>query len=714
MRYPGGLIANSPITAAYPSGVWTHAQTQPYAAQNVWMRDQFWPNTTLLLQGNGTNGAQNNTFLDSSTNNFTITRNGNTTQGSFTPYEANGYWSNYFDGNGDFLSIADNAAFTLGSGDWTIEAWVFTGASATQKVVAGQIDSGGTTLSLSFQLDMSSTDYPRVIIASGTTLYIATSSSTLPKNQWVHLAGVRDGNTMRIYVNGVQTGTQGVTGVTVNDSSSNVGIGRHGQYAGLDWDGYISNLRLVKGTCVYPSGTTFIPSAAPLTAITNTSLLTCQSNRFIDNSTNAFALTVNGTPSVQAFQPFPGATTWSGSVLGGSGYFDGTGDYLSDIGTTSSFNFMHNSSALWTWECWAYIPSPSTDQYFIDNTNGTSNQIGLYLGIESSKLIFSITRGGSGTLVASGLSTDNVPANQWVHLAITYDQSLGSSNGKFYINGVASGTANKTANAPSSSNASNAMRVACFGSGAGGFITGYISNMRISNSVVYASAFTPPTSPVTGGALLLNFTNAGIFDSAMMNNLETVGNAQVSTSVVKYGTGSMAFDGSGDRLVGVNTPNLNFGSGAWTVEFWIYATDQVIGPLVNQCSQASSAGWGIWAYNGGGGTNRRLTVFLNGASFSLVTGADAWPSNTWTHIAVVKSGTNLTVYSNGVNVASSTSAPATLTDTTAPPMVGATVSGVNWGSSYAFAGYLDDLRITKGAARYIGNFTPPVARMPQQ
>jgi hypothetical protein len=244
---------------------------------------------------------------------------------------------------------------------------------------------------------------------------------------------------------------------------------------------------------------------------------------------------------------------------------------------------------------------------------------------------------------------------------------------------------------------------------------GWISDYRLVSGS--AQSATPPTSPATaisGTNTLLNFTNAGIFDSAMMNNLETVGNAQVSTSVVKYGTGSMAFDGSGDRLVGVNTPNLNFGSGAWTVEFWIYATDQGTGPIVNQCSQASSAGWGIWAYNGASGTNRRLTVFLNGASFSLVTGADAWPSNTWTHIAVVKSGTNLTVYSNGVNVASSTSAPATLTDTTAPPMVGATVSGVNWGASYDFAGYLDDLRITKGAARYIGNFTPPVARMPGQ
>jgi hypothetical protein len=60
--------------------------------------------TTLLLHGDGTNGAQNNTFLDSSTNTFTITRNGNTTQGTFSPFSLpNGEWSNYFDGSGDYL-----------------------------------------------------------------------------------------------------------------------------------------------------------------------------------------------------------------------------------------------------------------------------------------------------------------------------------------------------------------------------------------------------------------------------------------------------------------------------------------------------------------------------------------------------------------------------------------------------------------------------------
>jgi hypothetical protein len=61
--------------------------------------DPFFNQTTLLLHGDGTNGAQNNTFLDSSSNTFTITRNGNTTQGTFSPFSLpNGEFSNFFDG----------------------------------------------------------------------------------------------------------------------------------------------------------------------------------------------------------------------------------------------------------------------------------------------------------------------------------------------------------------------------------------------------------------------------------------------------------------------------------------------------------------------------------------------------------------------------------------------------------------------------------------
>ena len=95
--------------------------------------DPYFYYNTLLLPGNGTNGGQNNTFLDSSSNNFTITRNGNTTQGTFSPFSQTG-WSNYFDGSGDSLSLS-STALNLGSNNFTVEAWVYTNATGEQCVV---------------------------------------------------------------------------------------------------------------------------------------------------------------------------------------------------------------------------------------------------------------------------------------------------------------------------------------------------------------------------------------------------------------------------------------------------------------------------------------------------------------------------------------------------------------------------------------------------
>ena len=101
-----------------------------------------------------------------------------------------------------------------------------------------------------------------------------------------------------------------------------------------------------------------------------------------------------------------------------------------------------------------------------------------------------------------------------------------------------------------------------------------MANIRlVIGTAVYTANFTPPTAPLTAISntqLLLNFTNAGILDNAADADYETVGNAQISTSVKKYGTGSMLFDGTGDYLTTPYSQSINFGTGDFTIEGWFY------------------------------------------------------------------------------------------------------------------------------------------------
>ena len=653
--------------------------------------DPFFNYVTLLLPGNGTNGAQNNTFVDSSTNAFTITRNGNTTQGTFSPFSQTG-WGAYFDGNLDYLS-----GFTQQNlSDFTCECWFYRG----EDVTGYHIIFGGPSSSGAGNCQLFVNNSGAVGAALNGAAAFSPTGTAVTKNQWNHIAYVRSGSTLSVFVNGSRIVTASNSAQLQVAYISYLGGQAGGAY---EVRGYLSDVRIANAAIYDPSLTTLTVPTAPLTAVSGTQLLTLQSNRFVDNSANAYTVTPNGNTSIQAFSPFNPTAAWSAATNGGSGYFDGSGDYLSGIGTTSSFNFMHDSSALWTFECWVYLPSPSTNQYILDNCDGSTAQIGVLIGVESSKLYFAINRGASGTSVASGSSTDNVPANQWVHIAITYDQSLGSSNGKFYINGVASGTVNKTANAPSGSNASNAMRVGAFASGSGP-VTGYLSNLRISNSIVYSSAFTPPTSPVTGGSLLLNYTNAGIYDATSKNDLETVGNAQISTTQSKFGGSSMYFDGTGDRLITRDSPITRIGTAPFTIEAWIYPTNVSPASNFTIIAKGTSSAAGTWQFDITSASKLRFQYDAAGA----ITSSASLTANVWTHVVVVREGTgsNQTkLYINGSN--DGTGTISSDLNTTAIVKI-----GQNRDSTTDYPGYIQDLRLTNGIARYTTGFTPPTAAFP--
>jgi hypothetical protein len=575
--------------------------------------DPFFNQTTLLLHGDGTNGAQNNTFLDSSTNNFTITRNGNTTQGTFSPFSLpNGEFSNFFDGSGDYLTTPSNAALsdTLLASDFTIETWLYLMAAP----------SDGASI-------------------------------------WTNSVSESDGFSTSYIYNNLSIGT-GKAGVNEFVSSANV-------------------LTL---------------NTAPLTAISNTQLLTCQSNRFVDNSTNNFAITVAGNTSVQPFSPFLPSAAYSTSVNGGSGYFDGSGDYLEQVNTASSA--LDVSSGDWTVQVWIYPTAPGNDYatVFSLGTTVDSQTNAWSLHMNSNYQMFILISGSGGSINASANTA--VGPFAWNHVAL----SRASGTTTMYVNGVSVGT---TATAmPSTQYASI---------GGYSFYTdkntfpGYISGVQLlkGTSINFASVGVPtaPPTAIANTSLLCNFTNAGIFDNTGKNNLETVADAQIDTSVKKYGTGSMEFDGTGDYLLLPSSPNLVLGTGDFTVEWWMYNTDLVSQPIMAFGSYIT----GLDIRLSDTGANQLGCYLVNTWYYGTFTN-----TNQWSHCAIVRSSGTLYIFVNGSSILTQASVTSNIADSYLK------IGGLNAGGATrsTFLGYIDDLRVTKGVARYTTTFTPPTEAFP--
>jgi len=249
---------------------------------------------------------------------------------------------------------------------------------------------------------------------------------------------------------------------------------------------------------------------------------------------------------------------------------------------------------------------------------------------------------------------------------------------------------------------------------AGTYLNGWMSNLRVvKNSAVYTSAFTPSTTPltaVTNTSLLLNYTNPAILDNAMMNNLETVGNAVVSTSVKKYGSASMYFDGSSPYGYLKGNANLSqnvaFGTGDFTVECWVYLTTTASDSTIMDTRPGSnSANYFLFYLWTNGGAQQPTIAWYSPTSYVLSTGTVS--SGTWTHIAVSRASGTIRSFKDGV-LQQSASDTRSYANPGAPyPYIGAAYGvGVD-----SFKGYIDDFRITK-YARYTATFTVPDQAFP--
>ena len=672
--------------------------------------DPYIKYTTLLLQGEGTNGAQNNTFLDSSTNAFSITRNGNATQGTFTPYGSN--WSNYFNGSDAYWKQSSSTNYTFGTSDFTIELWININSTSTQmrRIIGVGYGANGGSHGCTWDIRYLGTESPTGQIMfgrydGGTETNFTTSGATITVGTWTHIAISRTGGNLRIFVDGVAyysaANSTNYTAITYGSNTEFwAGLGYYGPPAGLTgpryFGGYFSNIRIINGTGIYSS--TFTPSTTPLTAVTNTQLIAAQSNRFLDTSTNAQAITPSGSPSVQRFSPFSPTTAYSTSVIGGSAYFDGTGDYL-----TAPSNVNLSSTLLasnFTIECWIYVISlPNAPTIWTNSVSNSDGFSGSY--VQTNGTI------GTGKYGVNEFNTTNtIKLNTWTHFALVRN----SGTLYVYLNGVQDPTTG-AASTYLNTSATKPMQIGSSNQNTPAALHGYISDLRVVSSALYTASFTVNTTPLTavsGTNLLLSATNAGILDNAEMNNLETVGNAQISTSVKKYGSGSMYFDGVSPYSYLKGNANLSqgvaFGTGDFTVECWVYltttASDSVI---IDTRPGANTANYFLFYLWTNGGAQQPTIAWYSPTNYKLSTGGSV-SANTWTHIAVTRSSGNIRSFKDGI-LQQTAADTITYANPGAPyPYIGAAYGvGVD-----SFKGYVDGLRITKGNARYTANFTPSI------
>lgn len=643
----------------------------------------FTPSTTPLVATTDTTLLTNNQnqFGNLSASNYALTVTGGIQVSKFSPftlYQTNpASYSGYFDGNGDYLSCGSNAALALGAGNFTVECWVYpTSVSIAQNIILDWRSANNSNLS--FYLVNAQVNW-RI----ATTNPIA--AGTIVANTWTHIAVVRNSGTTTLYINGTSTASFSDAN-TYGIDDLKVGKAWDANY----WNGSLSNIRITKGQALYT--TNFTPSTSPLTTTSqgataaNVSLLTCQSTTFIDNSTNAFTITANGNATPKKANPFTdtvtGPTPYAEATYGGSAYFDGTGDYLN---TPSSAAFAWGTGDF-TVELWFNTQAAfSASRTNIAGTMATGG--GLFAPTNTSMNWNSF---GVGDIVTAAF----VPAvGAWYHLA--YSRS--GTTGRLFVNGalLVSGTDSTNYTATTFNIGFNAAQ----------YLNAYISNVRVvKGTAVYTTPFVPPTTPltaITNTQLLLNATNGGIFDNTTVNDLETVGSAQVSTSVVKYGTGSMSFNGTNSYLTARTNPTMALGTGNFTIEYWINATSFSTTPtIIDFRGSANNLGFSDYITTAGQINIWKSTASILSATSNLTTGS-------WYFIAYVRNNGTLTIYINGV-------ASGSVADTTnwvAPSDV-MNIASYKAGTGGYFNGYLDDIRVTLGYARYTTNFTPPTGPFP--
>ena len=617
-----------------------------------------------------------------------------------------------FDGTNDYVNADSIAASSFFDGAHTVSVWgklaswsanqTIVGASHTVITHYSEVDYSGTTKRINCRTT-----------TGGGTNDIASINTYDGDSAWHHIAWTvnASGHIVGCYIDGVLQGT-GSTNVSLASvtkfyigqlpwNSSNVN----------PWNGKIDEVRVYNRVLtaaevkrLYQMGVTSKQNVVPTSAPTlNTGLVGLWSFDGKD-ITNGRINDTSGQSNHGNTSGIASSTFYAQGKIGQAANFDGVNDYVSISGGGGLNAASTGSISMWvkwngTQVGTAVLGRQSNGQWsdsriYLDTTNPNTAHV-QWVG-----------RGGDAALPGSRIVGDGI----WRHIVITF--APGSQ--KSYFDGALD--VSDTQSTVLHDNSAIALSIGAWIGDGNNYSKTTIDEVRVYNRALSASEvkrlYNMGRPTVVGDydkyynnvVLLLNMDGANnsttFTDSSRYRRTTTVaGNTKISTAQKKYGSASGAFDGSGDYLDSDGSTDFEF-PGNFTIECWARFTGIGAYGLYDSRSSYTTGYISLRLHESG------IMVFENPGV--VITGTTAIVADRWYHIAVSRSGSSIKMFLNGVQEGSTYSSSSTFLSSASMPSFGRNsfFGGGNMN------GYVDDLRVTKGVARYTGTFTPPRRQLP--
>jgi len=608
--------------------------------------------------------------------------------------------SGLFDGTGDFVTTPDSADFTLGANDFTIDVWFkMNTAGGTTRCIAGQADAGFTAAASAWGLFKTAGDQIQFSLSTGAafrSMFSVKQYTNTVNPGWHHLAVVRTGDVLKMFIDGAQEGNNISFTGAVNDSANGLTVGARDGGGANSWFGWLDEFRLSVGiarwTAGYATGNDAFTKLLP--HMDGADAAVAFGDSALGTSTN-HNWTAAGNAQVD---------TADSKFGGASGLFDGVGDQISIPDSTD----LTLGSGDWTIECWfkCLAASGATAALFGQSDAGPTNAASsIYCQRNSSDVMRVFVSDGTNIYsITSATQFTNVTNTGWHHLAVVRNGNVL----RMFIDGLQEG--GDVAISVAVNDSAQDWVIGGRTSGATTTWNGWIDEFRLSVGIDRYSSLYAGRLPDSFTKLLVHGDGADtatvIADqgAAFAHVFTVAGNAQIDTAASKFGGASMLFDGAGDWWRTPDSSDLELGSGDFTIDFWFNVSSasgsfRVAIGKTNTASAGTNAERSYAVYRNNTTNSMRGNIFSGASSFAINGSfqVDSGFNTGWHHYALVRSGNNLWQFIDGSQDGQAlTLASPTVNDLTGPLGIG------SFGDEIAnpWFGWLDEMRLSIGVARW--------------